>query len=657
MSNFKLSWRVHPWTFTKEESWESFLKLIDKHNDVADQVDLYISDDIFPNLSPLDDKRKQMEIFKNHSIQLRQRGCSVGMIVWPTFNLYAVERAYFPNMRRMVGIDGGILENIACPVSDEFLDYMRQKYTILAEGKPDFIWVDDDCRFTHLGGQYPCFCDECVKNFENGIFKSREELVEKLNDPENRDLRIKWSAYGADRLAKFCEVVREAVDKVDPNIDIGFMTVGATHTTFSGDYIKKCMTALRSRRGRPGHDLYTDSSLDKLMWKSLEAGRQVLEYPSTTTDILWEEDSHPQGHLSKSFKTRENEISLALMAGCNGINFNHLTMNGNLYERLGREVDEFHNLRPRWEKFLEFANGLKWCGMWPFHSWFLTAKSEYAWLKENPFGDLPYDECDISVPGKIGVYSVALTTDYKNSSATLLSGKTLTALDYEELKNIFSGNVYMDASALEALEELGLSEWAGVKINPTAYPCKLCVMSEHKFNEGFAGHPYLLINAMKTHTLIPLDDSVEWLGYRANVFGEGDLCYISKYENSLGGKVIVNGYSAWEYTDTPANLNLFSSIAKWFDSPIYLNWKNPNVVSRVQPYIRTNGKKAAVMLVNASLDTTNPFEIAVKGEMTEAVLLNPDGSEIKLEIRRENDRVFVDIPTIDAWDIAFVLLR
>jgi REP element-mobilizing transposase RayT len=267
-------------------------------------------------------------------------------------------------MRRMVGIDGEILENIACPVSDEFLDYMRQKFTILANSKPDFIWVDDDCRFTHLGGQYPCFCEECVKNFENGIFKSREELVEKLNDPENRDLRIKWSAYGADRLARFCEVVRDAVDKVDPNIDIGFMTVGATHTTFSGDYIKKCMTALRSRRGRPGHDLYTDSSLDKLMWKSLEAGRQVLEYPSTTMDILWEEDSNPQGHLSKSFKTRENEISLALMAGCNGINFNHLTMNGNLYERLGREVDEFHNLRPRWEKFLEFANGLKrLCGM------------------------------------------------------------------------------------------------------------------------------------------------------------------------------------------------------------------------------------------------------------------------------------------------------
>lgn len=659
MSDFKLAWRIHPWTFTDEANWESFLKLIDKYNDVADEIELYISDDIFPNLSPLDDKRKQMEILEKHTEQLRQRGCSVGMIVWPTFNLYAVERAHFPNMRRMVGINGETIDNIACPVSDEFLDYMRQKYTILAKSKPDFIWIDDDCRFTHLSGEYPCFCDECVKNFKNGAFKTREELVEKLNDPKNRTLRIDWCAYGADRLAKFCEVVRDTVDKVDSNIDIGFMTVGATHTTFAGDYISKCMKALRSKRGRPGHDLYSDSNLDKLMWKSFEAGRQVLEYPNTTTDILWEEDSHPQGHLNKSFKTRENEISLALMVGCNGIAFNHTSMNGNLYERLGREIDEFHNLRPRWEKFLEFTKELEWCGMWPFHSWFMTAKAkpEYAWLKEMPFDDEPHTECDISLPGKIGPFGVALTTDYKNSSATLLSGKTLTALEPEELKNIFSGNVYMDASALAALEELGLSQWAGVKINPTDYPCKRCVMSEHKFNEGFVGHTHFLTNAMNTHTIIPLDNSVEWLAYRADVFGEGDLCYISKYENSLGGKVIVNAYSAWEYNDTPADLNLFSSIAKWFDSPIYLKWKNPHIISRVQPYIRTNGKKAAVMLINASLDTTNPFEIAVKGEMTEAVLLNPDGSETKLEIHRENDRVFVDVPTIDSWDIAFVLLR
>lgn len=66
--------------------------------------------------------------------------------------------------------------------------------------------------------------------------------------------------------------------------------------------------------------------------------------------------------------------------------------------------------------------------------------------------------------------------------------------------------------------------------------------------------------------------------------------------------------------------------------------------------------KRFVMLLNASLDTTNPFEIMVKGNMTNAVLLNKDGSERKLESHREGDCLCVNIPTIDIWDITFVLI-
>ena len=63
------------------------------------------------------------------------------------------------------------------------------------------------------------------------------------------------------------------------------------------------------------------------------------------------------------------------------------------------------------------------------------------------------------------------------------------------------------------------------------------------------------------------------------------------------------------------------------------------------------------MLLNASLDTTNPFEIIVKGNMTEASLLNPDGSETVLKSHIEEGRLCVKIPTIDIWDIAFILLK
>ncbi len=656
MKRFKLTWRITPVIFSDESKWQSLLKLLDKHNDIANEIAVYMCDDMSKDLSPMDDKRRQTEICKIRFKELRKRGCTVGLNVWPTLNLWPVELKYYPDMPRMVGIDGNIINSVACPISEEFLAYMSEKYTLFTEANPDFIWMDDDCRFTHLAGKYPCFCDRCVKGFKNGKYKTREELVEALNKSENKELRVAWSAYGADRLAKLCYTLRETVDKVNPNIDIGLMTVGATHTTFSGDYIKKCMKAFRSRRGRPGHDLYNDRFLDRIMWKTLEVGRQVLEYPDTTTDIFWEEDSCPQGHLSKSFRTRQNEVSLSIMAGCTGIAFNHLFENDNLDEQFERELDELHALHGRWEKFFEFSKDLKWCGMAPYYSWFMTAKAkaEYAWLKEKTAPDNQNPYCDITVPEKIGPFGIALTADLNNSCATLLSGKTLTAMDTDELKKVFSGNVYMDGSALAALEELGLEEWAGVKIEPEMLPAKMCYMTNHSFNGPFKEFCYRTL-PKPAHTLIALDEKVEWLGYRKNKFGEGDRYYISKYENSMGGKVIVNGFDAFQYTVNPCNLYQFNSIAKWFDCPIILNWKNPNAVSRVQPYIRTNGEKAAIMLLNASLDTTNPFEIIVKGNMTKAVLLNPDGSETVLNCQRDSEHLYIDVPQIDGWNIAFIL--
>ena len=59
MGNFKLAWRINSKIFAKEENFKSFLRLIDKFSDVSDEVALYVTDDIFPHLSPIEDKIKQ----------------------------------------------------------------------------------------------------------------------------------------------------------------------------------------------------------------------------------------------------------------------------------------------------------------------------------------------------------------------------------------------------------------------------------------------------------------------------------------------------------------------------------------------------------------------------------------------------------------------
>lgn len=659
MSKFKISWRIAPAIYLDENKWQGLLRLIDNCKGAVDEIAFYIIDDTHPELSPIEDIEMQARVLSERFTKLRTRGCTVGINVWPTLPLYPKEQKYFPNMQRMVGIDGKTVEGVACPCSEEFLEHMREKYIVLAKSKPDFIWVDDDCRFTHIDGFYPCFCDKCVSGFMDGKFKNREELSTALENENFRDLRIAWSSYGADRLAALCTHLRAAVDEVDESIDIGLMTVGATHTTFSGDYIEKCMRALRSKRGRPGHDLYNDTTLDKLSWKALEVGRQVLEYPDTAEYILWEEDSCPQGHLGKSLRTRQNEASLGIIAGCNGIAFNHAAYNGDLDERLLREARELCELRPRWEKALELSDGLPSRGMWPYHSWYFTAKAnpEYAWLRESPFSDTENPECDTTVPQKIGVYGIPITADSDNACATLLSGKTITALDKDKLLQVFSGAVYMDGSALAELEKIGLAHLAGVKINPKNHSAKFCTLSDHSFNGIFKNYVYRKLPDVRSFTLLPISEGVEHLGYREKASESDRLLYISKYTNSLGGKVIVNAFDAWKYCDNPCNLHMLSSIAEWFGSPLYLRWENPHAVSRVQPYIRSDNKSALVMLLNASLDSTNPLKTAIKGDMTRAYLINRKGELEELPCTRCGDYLLVDTPTIEPWDIGYIFAK
>lgn len=657
MSNFKITWRIGSALFS--EKTEELLALFDRQPDVADEIAFIMSDgyDDYA-LSPLENKQNQVDAFLKVAEKFRSRGISVGFNVWPTFNLYESTLKYhsFPGM---VDMNGEEIKSIACPTSVEFIDYMKQKYRIFAKAKPEFIWVDDDCRFTHMEGFYPCFCERCVKGFKNGQFADRESLVNALNLPENRELRIEWSEYGADRLANLCAALRSAVDEIDPEIDLALMTVGATHTTFAGSYIEKCMKAMRSKRGRPGHGFYSDKEPDKLMWKAMEVGRQITEYPDSTTEIFWEEDSHPQNHLNKSNHTRRNEITMALLTGCNGIAFNHQNSYGGIDKRLAREIDELHQNRPRWERYCDFAKGLEWHGAFPYYSWLLTAKADAksAWLKEDPFGEAPNLSMDITIPENLATHGIALTSNPKNATVTLFSGKTITALTPDEIKNAFSGNVYMDAGALKALEEMGMADLAGVVAEKQILPKRKLIFTNHPFNGEFADFPTNTISPLASVTLIPTDPKVEILGYRSPAIPEeGERCYISKYQNSLGGKVIVNGFDAWYYNDNPHNLYHLNSIFEWFDMPLIIRYNDPYVVSRVAPYIRTNGEKAAVTLVNAAFDTTNPFEILVRGSMKNAVLLNPDGSETPLDVRRENDRLAVKIPKIDIWDIATILL-
>lgn len=650
MKKYSITWRLVSHLWLDDEKWNDFLTLIKKGNFCFDSVAFFISDDCYPDLSPLEDKQKQADILKKRLNDLNEFGIDGGINVWPSFNLYGVEQKYFSDFRRMVSQNGTVLEDVACPTSKEFLEYIKEKYKIFARTGSKFIWVDDDCRFTYLSGsEHPCFCEDCVKGFLGGKFSSREELVDALNKKDNKELRVAWSAYGADRLAKFCEAVRSAVDEIDPEIDTPFMTVGSTHTTFAGDYIQKCIYALKSKQARPGHCFYSDRNPFDMMRKMFDVGRQTEVYPDFVEDVLYEEDSEPQTYLNKSVITRINEATLSIMAGCNGIALNHQGYNKGTDLSLLKEVEELSKNRAKWNKILSFQQGLTWSGMWVASSWFLMAKQdcENGWFVRDAFG------YDVTTPESIGQLGVALTADSRGAKAVLLSGKIAEIFSDNELKEILSGNVIMDLYALRVIEKRGLGYLCGVKTDGAV--AGVCYLSDHNFNNGFEGfrNP-IAFGYCKPEKLVPLNNKVEFLGYIASgveIIKKGDC--ISKYQNELGGKIIVDSAGPWHLVDDIGRVNLLASIAKWFGCP-YIEWENQFMVSRVQPFVKTDGKKALVMLLNTSFDRSYPFQITVGGEMKVATLLKENGEELPLEVIRKNGSLSIKVPEIAPWEIATV---
>ena len=137
-----------------------------------------------------------------------------------------------------------------------------------------------------------------------------------------------------------------------------------------------------------------------------------------------------------------------------------------------------------------------------------------------------------------------------------------------------------------------MADLAGVVAEKQILPKRKLIFTNHPFNGEFADFPTNTISPLASVTLIPTDPKVEILGYRSPAIPEeGERCYISKYQNSLGGKVIVNGFDAWYYNDNPHNLYHLNSIFEWFDMPLIIRYNDPYVVSRVAPYIRTTEKK------------------------------------------------------------------
>lgn len=154
--------------------------------------------------------------------------------------------------------DGEQALGIACPIGTRFRAFVDHYFEQLARTGAREIFIDDDMRpMNHAPAvsELGCLCDNHIAGFgrERGIEFNRAELVDHLSKPWDgrpSELQTAWHAFWGKGFLQLAQLMRNAVDRIDPGIRLGLMPVQNFMMPFGADYFNE-MLAIVSGSHRP----------------------------------------------------------------------------------------------------------------------------------------------------------------------------------------------------------------------------------------------------------------------------------------------------------------------------------------------------------------------------------------------------------------------
>ncbi|MCU0962359.1 MAG: hypothetical protein MUF48_19850 [Pirellulaceae bacterium] len=652
-SPLKLSFRIGSAQWLSDAQWRKLLDLLGAQRPACDELSLF-THEAMGWFGTVDEMTRDAELMARRIREAHAAGFrSVGINVLCTMGHGDPVGEWSPEfvLPPAVGHNGQQSTHCPCPNSVPFREHIQAKYQLFAQAKPDFLWVDDDVRATHHGVTYPCFCPLCLATFGRG--SDRAELVRRLNDPAEHELRRAWVEFNATTIESLCRDINAAVRAVDPNIALGLMTIGSSHSTYGGHALDRWTAALQAVKGRPGHGFYSDETPRGIFHKALDVGRQVRDYSPSVTEIQYELENYPYVALDKADRTVLNEVYLALMMGCNGAAFNALkgAATGTLDDYQGL-VAAIAAERPAWEALVDHVADLPAVGYWPADDNALMGKrgvDASGWFWEGGV-------YNIHQPNALVEMGIPLTPIRSASCGTLLAGKIAEAFSDAELQSRLSRGVLMDTCTLEVLWARGLGEFTGVRPGKRVLGGAVETLTAHALNGRFQGdHRDALIESTDNVRVLELvqpgaAELARLTGYDDRDHG----CCLSVYENALGGRVAVSSYVPWRRLGSLCKRSQLTELADWLayqKMPVRIE-----AFRRVAPFVRmsADGQRYAIVLLNATLDHAQPFELRVRAAARNAVLQSRDGT-VPLAVTPGSGEVCVTVPQLPPWQPAVIL--
>ena len=392
--------------------------------------------------------------------KLKAMGIGCGILVQATIGHGWVLSEMFPYQQYTQLVDGKAIYSV-CPADEGFRAYIRHVFEVIAKHAPDHIMLDDDFRllFRPGGG---CACPLHLKRFEklSGASVDRDTLLDAVREKSARGQQYSdWFVQTQkESLLECAEIMREAIDSVDPSIPGSFCCVGSS-VEFAADIATRMAGKGHPRVLRIHNSRYTPVGAKYFTHSFLQCAASIAKLKGKVDVILAETDTCPQNRYSTSARSLHTHFTGSILEGANGAKHwitrlvAHEPESGKAYRKILAKHRGFY------QALADLVPTLRWRGFR------IPVGSEPkfplggSWVQA-PDGVDYWSECVLERLG------LPLYFSAESGGAVCMEGDTDACFSDAEILEMLKGNVFLASDTASNLIARGFGKYLGADVRP-----------------------------------------------------------------------------------------------------------------------------------------------------------------------------------------------
>ncbi|MBR2611530.1 MAG: hypothetical protein IKC72_00545 [Clostridia bacterium] len=616
-------------------------------------------------LCSLDEIQKHIPNMRKTAEEIRRHGIIASMQISRTIghaptlmktqSTKGMENAKYDFIRFFDGkYDGGRI----CYSGDDFRAYVHDAMREWGKVGADIVWVDDDVRLWSNGRGILCFCDTCIRKFnEKYGYQFHFDSLKNAFLSDNDEVRENYRVFQIESLAQFARIISESIHDSSPDSVMALQQGG--RVPIAAQSQEACLDAMYEVTGknppcRVGGGFYADHDPSEMLVKAMKINFMISRLPDYVSLRTTEIENLPFVSYGKSVECSALEAALYMAYGANAAS---VTMMNNL-ESLSYHRKIFEKLslyRPYYEAVTAHNGFLPTGGLTVYqpktpHLSKMKDAPDNTWYDEVIYEGIPLMRLGIPVNVE------------PEGDIYFLSAKAAAQVREADMETLLRSPVILTGEALRKLCELGYRDLIGADAHPVADQYKMVTYDlpcEHSITDGFPNFRYSDSYYFCKDTQFLIEgEGIEPI-YEA---------YSSQYKTRLGTSVAVvtTKYGARWFVKGRALANpvvptfrrdmLIRAMNYISDKPFATYVKSVGQVACV-PRVDEQGKVVSVTVLNVSISECEDIELAISNPIgRDARIVDPYLPEKKASLEKLGEYFTVKIGNLAPWRVRTVLI-